>query len=408
MAATSWLEIDLSALDANLATFRRAMPEGAGVCAVVKADAYGLGLLPIARRLADRNIEMLAVYSDEEARTLTSAGIARPILVLMPIRQIDRTDVLYRAAVSNRLHLTVHSEKQLEAVERIGMSFGHPMPVHIELDSGMSRGGMSGEEADVVLRRLADMRYVRLAGIFTHPSSARTDLSRTNQQLHQLDQLVERNSDAVDARTLIHFANTYAAMRDAKYHRSMIRIGLGLYGYGEGRIVGSPAAGVVDLQPIVRWMSRIVHIREVPTGTTVGYDGTFTTYRPSRLAIVPLGYGDGYPTALSNRAVVRVGPNLTPADLRGKVNMDQLIIDVTEIPEAQIDTEVEVYSNNPQAPNALDKLAEEIRSHPYELLCRLKPSIVRRLVNAKSGAGRVTTSSPSRGGPGRGEAFIAR
>lgn len=384
MAATSWLEIDLGALDHNLATFRAALPDGCGVCASVKADGYGLGVLPIARRLADRDIDMFAVYSDDEAREIAAAGIARPTLVLMPVTHIDRTDALYRAAVSNRLHLTVHGDTQLTAVEKIGMSFGHPMPVHVELDSGMSRGGMGADEADRVLHRIAGMRYVRLAGVFTHPASAKTDLSMTNRQMHELDKLVERNRDVIPERTLIHFANTYAALRDRKYHRSMVRVGLGLYGYGEGQLTGSPAAGIAGLKPIVRWMSRIVHIREVPTGTPVGYGGTFHTYRPSRLAIVPLGYGDGYPVGLSNRAAVRVGPSLAAADVRGMVNMDQIIIDITEIDGAEIGSEVEVYSNDPEAPNAVPKLADELRTHPYEMLCRLKPSIARRFVNAKA------------------------
>jgi len=388
MTATSWLEIDLGALDHNLATFRKAIGEGGGVCAAVKADAYGLGALPIARRLADRNIDMLAVYSDDEAREIAAAGIARPVLVLMPVTHIDRTDVLYRAAVSNRLHLTVHSNKQLDAVERIGMSFGHPIPVHVELDTGMSRGGMHADEADKVIQRLAKMRYVRLAGLFTHPASASTDISMTNRQMHQLDQLIERNQAAIPKTAVIHFANTYAAIRDRKYHRQMVRVGLGLYGYGEGQLTGSPASGIAGLRPIVRWMSRIVHLRDVPSGTPVGYNGTFNTYRPSRLAIVPLGYGDGYPVGLSNRAPVRVGEQLAPADVRGMVNMDQLIIDVTEIADAGIDTPVEVYSNDPEAPNAVAKLADELRTHPYEMLCRLKPAITRRFVNAKA-AGRV-------------------
>lgn len=383
MTATSWLEIDLGALDHNLSSFRAALPEGCGVCAVVKADAYGLGLLPIARRLADRKVDMLAVYNEDEARQLATAGVAVPTLVLKPVTKIDRTDVLYRAAVSNRLHLTVHCEGQLHAIEQIGMSFGHPIPVHLELDTGMSRGGMDADEADRVLQHIAKVRYVRLAGVFTHPSSARTDLSMTNRQLHELDQLIARHRGVIGERTLIHFANTYAALRDRKYHRSMIRVGLGLYGYGEGGMVGSPAAGISGLKPIVRWMSGIVHVREVPSGAPVGYNATFKTWRPSRLGIVPLGYGDGYPVGLSSRAVVRVGEELRPAEVRGMVNMDQLIIDLTDVPDAGIGTPVEVYSNDPAAPNAIPVLAEELRTHPYELLCRLKPSITRRLVHAK-------------------------
>jgi len=396
MSETSWLEIDLSAVDRNLARVRRAIGPDCGICAVVKADAYGLGAAAIAKRLASQQIDLLAVFSPAQAAELVRMGIPTPLLILMPVDQLERTDSLYRAAVANRLHLTLHGERQLDAVDAIGRQFGIPMPVHLELDSGMSRGGMGFEEAESLLERIAALRYVRLAGLFTHPSSADVDMPMTNRQLHLLDVLIERNAELIPPETFIHFANTPAMLRDRKYHRSMVRIGLGLFGYGQSAMRGSKAGGVEPLEPAVRWMSRVVHVREVPRGTPVGYGGTFRTYRDSRLGLVPVGYADGYPLSLSGRASVRVGEALEPAEIRGALNMDQLIVDLTELPHAGVGSPVEIFSDDPDAPNALPTLASTAKSSCYELLCRLSPRLTRHYVTTAASIDIPAAASPLR------------
>ncbi len=394
MTPTSRLEIDLGALDENLAKFRAAIGEPSRVCAVVKADGYGLGAVPLAKRLVAGGVALLAVYNPAEARDLAAAALPCPILILMPVRQLDRTDTLYRAAVADRLHLTVHSTDQLEAIETIGRTFGHPMPVHIEIDTGMSRGGMPPDDAVAAIRRCAQLRYTRLVGLFTQPASAGIDIAATNRQLHQLDRVIDQAGQALSDDVLIHFANTYATLRDTKYHRRMIRVGLGLFGYGESAITGSMNGGIAGLRPVVRWISSIVHLQHVPVGTPVGYRGTFTTYRDSKLGIVPAGYADGYPYALTGKASVRVGGEKIVAPVRGAVNMDQLIIDLTEAPDATLGTPVEIYSADADAPNALPELAEAARTHCYEMLCRLSPRVTRRYVTSATsgpGVGHVAT-----------------
>jgi len=393
MNATNWLEVDLGALAGNVQRFRAAMDPACRICAVVKADAYGLGVVPVARRLVDEGVNLLAVYSPDEARELTSAGIAAPILILMPVRDLGRTDVLYRAAVAGRLQLTVHSEEQMQQVQAIGRQFGTPIGVHVELDSGMSRGGMTTDEAERIIRHVAPMRYVNLAGLFTHPACASTDIAMTNRQMHAMDRLIDRTGDAIPPDLLVHFANTHAALRDRKYHRSMLRIGLGLYGYGETDMTGSINGGITGLQPVARWMSRIVHVHVVPSGTPVGYGATFTTWRESRLGIVPVGYSHGYPRAVSNKSVVRVGDQLQPAEVRGAISMDQHVIDLTDLPDADVGTPVEVYANEPAAPNALPALADLARSSCYEMLTRLSPRVPRQHVHStKQYSGRTSSA----------------
>jgi len=383
----SYLEIDLGALDHNRRAFREAAGGAVQLCAVLKQNGYALGAVPIAKRLAANGVDLLAVWSPDEAAELAQAGLAVPVMVLMPVESMERTDVLYRIAVAGRLHLTIHSRRQLRAVERIGRSFGAAIPVHVELDSGMSRGGMSSEEAGTVLRDLADMRYVRLRGVFTHPHSASTDPRATGQQFHDLQEVARHCADWLEPETLVHFANTAAALRERRYHGDMIRIGLGLCGYGQDGMHAGQGAGVAPLRPIVRWMSHLVHRRQVPAGQPVGYDATYRSTRDSVLGLVPIGYADGYPLSLSNRAVVRVGPDRLPAPVRGAVNMDQLIIDLTDLPEADPGESVEIYSNEPDAPNGLFQLADLAGTNIYELLTRLSPRITRRYVTPRHAAG---------------------
>jgi alanine racemase len=380
MSAASWIEIDLGALEANLAAVGGVIAP-AEVCPVVKANGYGLGAVPIARRLSAAGVPLMAVYDTDQATELVSAGINTPLLVLMPVWELARTDALYRAAVAGRLHLTAHSLPQIDAIEQIGTTFGSPMPIHIEVDTGMSRCGMPVDEAEQALRAVRGRRYLRLAGLFTHPASADCDLYYTSRQLSAFEALMQRTADCLHDDTTIHFANTHAMLRGPEYHKAMVRLGLSLYGYGQEDLSPGPAVrDLPPLRPTMRWMSQVVHILDVPTGTPVGYGGTFTTWRDSRIGVVPGGYADGYPVSLSNKGIVRVGPQRVPVEVRGKVNMDQLIIDLTGVEGAELGMEVELYSNDPAAPNALPEVAARAQTSCYELLCRLSPRLTRRYV----------------------------
>jgi alanine racemase len=385
MSETSWLQIDLSALADNLAAFRRLLPPSGRICAVVKANAYGLGALAVARKLVGAGTEMLGVYCPQQAAELVTAGIHTDLLVMMPVIDLKRTDPLYRLAVEGRLHLTLHSHSQARNIEAIGRRFGCRIPVHLELDSGMSRCGMSMHEAQRFLADLSSYRHLQLAAIFTHPAAADNDPQYTDHQHAQLMQLVEGFKPGDQPHPMIHFANTHAALRDPRYHHDMVRIGLGLYGYGDGTMhaAGEHVDDLPRLRPVLRWMSRIVHVLDVPAHTSVGYNRTYTTGAPARLGLVPLGYADGYPVHLSNRSVVRVGSTLASAPIRGKVNMDQLIVDLTDMPDAAVGSEVEVYSNDPDAPNALPALADAAQTSVYELLCRLSSRLTRKYVLSK-------------------------
>jgi len=421
MNPTSWIDINLGKLDANVAAFR-AMAPGALLCGAVKADAYGLGVVPIAQRLSPRRapgkgsketlgVDMLAVYSPAQAEQLVALGLNCPLLMLMRVDSLTRADPLYRAATTGRLHLTVHDREQLAALEHAARLLGSKVSVHLYVDTGMSRSGLSAEQFIATVKDLPNLKHVTLAGVYTHLASADSDEAFTDEQATKLEKLVEQHRGQLPKELVVHVANTHATLRNKKYHRDMVRVGLGLYGYGaeamadEGRRAksegrqehgGAPSPSIAPrtsplalqpspILPIVRWRSRIIHVQDYPKGTPVGYGSTHTLTRDSVLGIIPVGYADGYPRHLSNAGVVSmpeitVDSKLLHAKVVGRVNMDQIIVDLTDAP-ASVGTLVELISDDPASPCALHKLAALAGTNEYEMLCRLSARVPRKYVN---------------------------
>jgi alanine racemase len=421
MSDTSWIEIDLRRLERNVAAVRqmltgepavsagpatppppfpRAVPEparaasrGPMICGVVKKNAYGLGAVAVASRLAKAGCDMLTVYTPAEAEELfAKANIACPVLVMMPLRKLERNDPLYRPAAAEKLHLAIHDRQQLEEVNAIGQTFGIRWPVHLYLDTGMSRSGLNLDQFAAILADLGNYRHVRIAGVYSHFATADSDPDFAHTQFNLFDETLQQHASQLPQHYLRHIAATSGMLRDRRFHLDMIRPGLGLFGYGPEMLAPGPVIGdPPQLEPVVRWVSRVIHVQRYARWTPVGYGSTHRLKRDSILAVVPVGYGDGYPVALSNLASVRVHPvdeslPIIDAKVLGRVNMDQIIVDVTDLAVDDLGrvlgAAVEVISAEPDAANALPKLADMAKTHPYELLCRLSPNIPRRYLNA--------------------------
>lgn len=415
MRESSVVEVNLAAIDRNMRTLRTIVGPACGLCPIVKADAYGLGAARVARRLASSGADLLAVYSAEQASALTRAAIATPILVLMPVQEIGRGDDLYRALVSGQLHLTLHDEEHLEALTRIAERFGAVIPLHLEIDTGLGRGGASPDDAMELLRRVAASRWLRLAGIFTHFSNARSDVARTDEQLARFDALIARAGGTIPRECVRHVASTYSLLRDARFHRSMVRFGLAWAGYGLDDLEGGELISEAQrLEPAVTWASRVVQVKTIEPGASVGYGSLWTAQRRSILGLVPVGYADGYPISRvrgNGPAMVAVvlddpaDPGRAErrarcaADVRdgrayvpvvGAVNMDQISIDLTDIvaggsvgtgswsaSDFGVGMRVELVSPDASAPNHLPRVAAAAGTIPHDLLCRIGPGVRR-------------------------------
>lgn len=450
---TSRLEIDLSAIGRNLAIFREmltapslASPDAAGaapiapksvpaICAVIKQDAYGLGAVRIARKVAScgsGTADLLAVFSLDEARALADEPMRTPVLVLMPTRTIDRADPVYRLAVAGRLHFVLHDLGQAKELAATAAKLGCQLPVHVQLDTGMSRGGAMEPEATALVTFALSATRLTLAGFMTHFSSPGSDDAYTREQARAfrtwIDAVRPMTKAALGpgvssaAPLRIHAANTAACIKGRAFHGNMIRIGQGLYGLGAEAFAASAgaaspdfAAAALKLQPALRWVSRIVHVHEVPAGSPVGYNRAFVTKRPTRVALVPVGYADGLPVSLSNlghvvltgepwdrprtQAATALAATATLAPIIGRISMDQFTIDVTDLPDAlaAVGQEVEIIGRDVSRSNHLPSIAAAAGTITHELLCRFSPRIER--VYTATSAQQESANSAADGDP---------
>jgi len=391
MEAPSRIEVDLTAVSKNVRLLKEAL-NGAGICAVIKADGYGLGAARLAKRLEIEGVRMLAVSTPATVRALADAAIRTPVLSLLPLPELARSDALYRVASQGLLHQTVHDVDTFRSIAQTADKLGIALPVHIEVDTGMCRGGCEPDAAVEILRLAREHRRVRVAGLFTHFASADTDAEFTAGQDAKFESFLERAGDLVPADAHIHEANTFGAFRRRAYHRTIARVGLALLGYAReefddpGAFELDPVAG--QLTPAVRWESAIAQKKTVPSGARVGYGGTWCAARETTLGLVPVGYADGFPHALSNTARVGVfvekpsGETLIAyVPVVGRVSMDQITVDLTDVADAvNRGSRVEIISPDPSAPNHLPTLAHNAGTIAHELLCRLSPRLPRSYI----------------------------
>lgn len=436
--STSRLEIDLGAIERNFARVQRLAGGGVGVCAVLKQDGYGLGSARIARRMLAAGAKMLAVYNLDEARTIFEAAPEATILVLMPVAGVDRTDALYRCAAAGRLHLVVHDLDQLTAVNDGASRLGITIPVHVQVDTGLSRGGERAEDALRIVERAVALSRVRPAGVMTHFASPGDDGAFTDEQWRVFESVVGRATAMAPGGLEVHAANSCGTFRSRRYHGTMVRVGESLYGmvggavWGEGRgLAGMEfAAEARQMEPALRWTSTIAHVQEIPAGWPVGYGSTWRAPkradgRATRVALIPVGYADGYPRSLGGQ--IAGGPGVVSftgrrwerrallqdsalrtgavhlAPVIGRVSMDQITVDVTDVPESFLHVgregsmmagaEVELISADPAAPNHLPALASAGGTIAHELLCRLSARLER--VYRLSGAAPVQHAGQS-------------
>jgi alanine racemase len=360
----SWGEVDLDALVSNLARIR-ARVQGAHVLGVIKADAYGHGAQPVARALEAAGIDFLGVAMVEEGAELRRAGVDAPILMLGPIRR-EQLPLIRRY----RLTPAVSSLEQLEAWLDWGAS-GQQQEIHLKVDTGMRRLGI---ELDAVPRALALIRAqpnLRLTGVLSHLADADDlDSLRNEDQEERFEGVLAQLTDEERARVFVHLANSAGALHWPAMRHTLVRCGLALYGI-------DPAAHEGELQPVLSVHARVVMTRQVPTGGRVGYSGRWTALRPSRVGIVQLGYADGYPWRLSNRAEALVEGRRVA--VVGAVSMDMIAIDLTDT-EAGLDAEVVLLGRQGGEEITAWEVAERADTIPYEILTRFGLRMARRYV----------------------------
>jgi alanine racemase len=377
----SWIEVSRPALVNNLGVFRRLIRDsGSLLAAVVKSNAYGHGLVGVARLAAESGADWLAVDSLDEAAALRDSGLGLPIL-MMGYLPLDQAPL----AVALEVRPTVFNLQTLRALEAAASAAGCTVPVHLKLETGTCRQGFTERRLPEVVAALHGCRHLDVEGVSTHFANIEdtTDHSVAFTQLETYHRLVEALADAGMDKVMRHVACSAAALLFRRTHFELVRVGVSLYGFWPSRetmvSMKNGSARGISLQPALTWKTRLAQVKEVPAGTDVGYGCTFRTTRPSRLAVIPVGYYDGYDRGLSNAAHVLVRGQRAP--VRGRVCMNMTIIDVTDIPGAVLEDEAVLIGRQGDELVTADMLAAHCGTIHYEIVSRLHPEIPRLLVD---------------------------
>jgi alanine racemase len=362
--------IDLALFDRNVEAVRAKLPPGARLVTVLKADAYGHGAVALARRLGADEVAMIAVALFEEAMELREAGITLPILTLGPLSTAQIV-----AAQQHRITIGITGPEMLAAA--VEASKERPVVAHLKLDSGMNRMGSTTEDLDAVAGMIRSATRLRIDAIYTHFANAGDPNDDfTGRQLSRFREMLARlESLGVSAR-IHHTSNSAATMLGIAQSGDYVRVGLSLYG-------AEPLdTGTSRLSPILRWTTRIARLKKLRPGDQVGYGTTWTAERSSILATLPVGYADGYDRLLSNRGEVLIRGRR--AKVVGRVSMDLVTVDVTDVPDVSAGDEVILLGSDGNDEISAEQHAAWTNTIPYEVFCRISARVPRIYVEADS------------------------
>ena len=377
-----WAEIRLSALTRNLRAIRkRVNPPGTPrsarrkILAVVKANAYGHGAVPVARALAEAGTEWFGVTCSAEGMELRRGGIRNRILLLTGFWPGEEKHL-----IQHRLTPAVTRCEQLRLLEHAAArARSGPVAFHLKIDSGMNRLGIAPSDVPCVARTLADCPHLKLEGIFTHFASSEvfTDEKTDQQQQVFMRTLEHLRSLGVEA-PLIHLANSGGIATRPATWANMVRPGLILYGYHQSYDPpdhNDLAAKALPLHPVLSLRTRVISLRDVPVGQGVGYNGRWVASRPSRVAVIAAGYADGLPRALTNRGRLIIRGQFVP--MVGTVSMDLTAADVTEIPDVRIGDVATIYGNDGEASLPISEVARLVGTVTSDLCCAIGQRVPR-------------------------------
>ncbi|MCJ7499980.1 alanine racemase, partial [bacterium] len=334
-SGTCWIDIDLAALRSNFHLVGNHLEGTPPILAVVKANAYGHGAVPVSRTLLEEGVSILGVATVDEARELRQGGIQGRILILGRMVQAD-----IPAALRWHTEITLQHPDMARWVSEAAISKGVTVPVHLKVDTGMTRLGFYWETAFEEILKVLELPGLDLCCFYTHFANADLgDREFTQKQIHRFEEL-QLKLKATGVKVCHHISNSAAILTGQTPEGCGARPGIMLYG-------SSPSGNIPseELRPVLSWKCRVLQIKEVPEGTGISYGHDFITTRPSRIATISVGYADGYLRCLTNRGQVLIGGKRAP--VVGRVTMDMTMVDVTDLPE-EINIGDEVVVLGPQ------------------------------------------------------------
>lgn len=368
----TYVSVDLGAIRHNIMQERKKLDKDTKILAVVKADAYGHGAVPVSKALYDL-VDAYGVATIEEGIELREAGIDKMILVLGYTGICHFSDL-----IGYDISQTVYSYEMAEELNKEALRLGKKARIHIKLDTGMGRIGFSPKKENImVIKQISQLPGIDMEGIFTHFARAdETSLEPVKEPLRQYREF----SDALEKKgvkiPIHHAANSASIMRFKESNMDMVRSGITTYGMYPSEEVEKE---LLDIRPAMEWKACISYIKEVPAGTPIGYGGTYVTEKTATIATVAVGYADGLKRDLSGKGHVLVCGKKAP--IRGRICMDQFMIDVSDIPEAKAGDYVTIFGRDGGEFLPVEEVAELSHSFNYEYVCGITGRVPRKYKN---------------------------
>lgn len=366
-----WTEINLSAIGENIQAFKKIIGSQCSLLAVVKADAYGHGAVEVSKKALASGANYLGVALVEEGIELRESGIKAPILVLAEpfpehaslLVEYELETALYTLELA--LNLSAESQKR-----------GKETSVHLKVDTGMNRAGVPFRLLPQFLEEIKKLKGLRVKGFFSHFACADLPARETNQkQIELFGQAIQVLKKVFPETAFFHLANTAATIFLPLSRLNMVRLGLGIYGL----YPNEEARRIISLKPALSWKARVALLKEVLPGEGVSYCHTFIAQRPTRVALVPVGYADGLKRALSNKGEFLLRGRRVP--IVGRVCMDQVMVDVTEIEEVKPGEEVVIIGAQGNQKVTAESMAEKIGTINYEVVTTIGRRVRRVYLN---------------------------
>lgn len=360
-------KIDLDAVEYNYNNTRAKLPQGCKLLGVIKADAYGHGAVELARFLENK-CDFFGVACIEEAVELKKAGIKTPILILGYV-----APAFYDLVVKYDIRIPVFSYDTAKALSDEAVKQGKTVPFHFCIDTGMSRIGFQvNEESADVCKQICTLPNIEAEGLFSHFATAdETDLTKALAQREKYKTFVDMLENRGIQIPIKHLNNSAGIMNFDEYF-DMCRMGIILYGLYPSEEVDK---SLLDIKPVMSWLTHISHIKTLEAGREVSYGGTFKTTEPRVIATIPVGYADGYPRCLSNKGRVIINGQYAP--IVGRVCMDQFMVDVTDVDGAELDSIVTLVGKDGDAELSMEEVSNAAYSFNYELPCRVARRVPR-------------------------------
>lgn len=364
----SWVEVSESALRYNLKQFKKKIGEDTLLMPVIKSNAYGHGFELVAKICdSDKNVSHICVVNSEEALNLINLGIHKPIIILS-FYSNDKKEI--KKMIDRGVIFPIYQLEQFDFLNKIAKSINKKVKVHIKIDTGTTRIGFLTNELSKVIKKIHDSRWLIINGVFSHFASSENDTAFTKKQFLTFNQALEVFKNNKINPPIKHMACTAASLNVKFKGLNAMRLGLGLYGlYPEEKLKNK-----INLKPALTWKTKIIQIKNLPPDTGIGYGGTYKTKKKTKIAIIPVGYWDGYDRGYSNKTKVLIKKNLCP--IRGRICMNLSMVELPLNTKIKNNEEVVLLGNNKREITA-DFLANAIGTINYEITTRINPSVKR-------------------------------